>query len=104
MFMGECTRTLLAYVQEILKLLVPDDLGYVIQLNNVLFDGQVYLSKMIEGLVCDASAAATANAEIKNTWIRPPLPQFLCSVVRNSAMRQVKFTSLFCRENACLEE
>jgi hypothetical protein len=60
-------RNFRAYVREIVKLMVPDDLGYVNQLNNVLFDGRVCLSKMIEGPVCDVSAAATANVEIKNT-------------------------------------
>ena len=91
MSMGECICTFRAYVQEIFKLMVSDDLGYVSQLNNVLFDGRACLSKMIEGPVCDANAANTANAEIKYTWITPPLPTFLCNIVRNSAARQVKF-------------
>jgi hypothetical protein len=89
--MGECIHNFRAYIREIVKLMVPDDLGYVSQLSNVIFDRRVCLSKMVEDAVCDASAAATANAEIKNTWITPPLPLFLCSIVRNSAMRQVKF-------------
>ena len=71
-------------------------------LNSVLFDGRVCLSKMTEGPVCDASAAATVNAEIKNTWITPPLPPFLCSILRNSAMRQVKFYFAFRSEKCVL--
>ena len=82
--------------------MVPDDLGYVSHLNNFLFDGRVCLSKMVEDPVCDASAVATTNAEIKNTWITPPLPSFLCSIVRNSAARQVKFYFPFPSEKCVL--
>jgi hypothetical protein len=42
--------------------MVSDDLAHASQLNNVLFDGLECLSRMIEGPVCDANAAATANA------------------------------------------
>jgi len=98
------TRPFRAYVREIFKLIVPDDLGYVSQLSNVLFLGRICLSKMTEGPVCDANAAATTNAEIKNTWITTPLPQFFAALGAIRQCDKLSFTSPFRRENACLED
>jgi len=86
--------------------MVPDDLEYVSQLNNVLFDGRLCLSKMIrvEGPVCDVSAATAANAEIKNTWITPPVPPFFAALCVIQQCDKLKFTFLFRPENACLED
>jgi hypothetical protein len=77
---GIFTCAFRAYVREIFKLIVLDGLGYVSQLNNVLFDGRISLSKMTENPVCDVNASATTNAEIKNAWITAPLPPFFFSV------------------------
>jgi hypothetical protein len=105
MSVGDCMHTFGAYVREIVNLMVPDDLGYVSQLNNVLFDGRACVC--LKGYRAQCVTPVPQVQRMQKLRIRGlhlHSPHFFAALCVIQQCDKLNFTSHFCRENACLED